>query len=138
MGCTRVELHTRNPAAAAAIPPTNQTNFLMPCSRRLTLSIKGDILRMRWVARLGSGRCRAGCRYTEEAMDRVRFGRALGYGARHAAKTLMQAADAASTPSTARTEAGAGATQTGSAERSAGNPAASSQPQRVASTAKHA
>jgi hypothetical protein len=71
-------------------------------------------------------------------MDRVRFGRALGYGARHAAKTLMQAADAASTPSTARTEAGAGATQTGSAQRSAGNPAASSQPQRVASTAKHA
>jgi hypothetical protein len=35
-------------------------------------------------------------------MDRVRFGRALGYGARHAAKTLMQAADAASTPSPAR------------------------------------
>src|ERR1700679_893588 len=102
MGCTRVELHTRNPAAAAAIPPTNQTNFLMPCSRRLTLSIRRDILRMRWVARLGSGRCRAGCRYTEEAMDRVRFGRALGYGARHAAKTLMQAADAASTPSPAR------------------------------------
>jgi hypothetical protein len=28
-------------------------------------------------------------------MDRVRFGRALGYGARHAAKSLMQAADAA-------------------------------------------
>jgi hypothetical protein len=35
-------------------------------------------------------------------MDRVRFGRALGYGARHAAKTLLQAADAASTPSPAR------------------------------------
>lgn len=31
-------------------------------------------------------------------MDRVRFGRALGYGARHAAKTLAQAADAASSP----------------------------------------
>jgi hypothetical protein len=31
-------------------------------------------------------------------MDRVKFGRALGYGARHAAKTLMQAADAAATP----------------------------------------
>ena len=30
-------------------------------------------------------------------MDRVRFGRALGYGARHAAKTLMKAADAATT-----------------------------------------
>jgi hypothetical protein len=35
-------------------------------------------------------------------MDRVRFGRALGYGARHAAKTLMKAADAASTPSPTR------------------------------------
>jgi hypothetical protein len=31
-------------------------------------------------------------------MDRVRFGRALGYGARHAAKSLMKAADAATTP----------------------------------------
>ena len=31
-------------------------------------------------------------------MDRVKFGRALGYGARHAAKTLAQAADAASSP----------------------------------------
>jgi hypothetical protein len=34
-------------------------------------------------------------------MDRVKFGRALGYGARHAAKTLAQAVDAASTPSPA-------------------------------------
>jgi hypothetical protein len=39
---------------------------------------------------------------TLEGMDRVRFGRALGYGARHAAKTLMQAADAATTPSPKR------------------------------------
>jgi hypothetical protein len=31
-------------------------------------------------------------------MDRVRFGRALGYGARHAAKSLMKAADAATAP----------------------------------------
>ena len=31
-------------------------------------------------------------------MDRVKFGRALGYGARHAAKTLAQAADAATSP----------------------------------------
>ncbi len=34
-------------------------------------------------------------------MDRVRFGRALGYGARHAAKTLLLAADAARAPSAA-------------------------------------
>jgi hypothetical protein len=31
-------------------------------------------------------------------MDRVKFGRALGYGARHAAKTLVQAAEAANAP----------------------------------------
>ena len=35
-------------------------------------------------------------------MDRVRFGRALGYGARHAAKTLLQAADAATTSAPTR------------------------------------
>jgi hypothetical protein len=35
---------------------------------------------------------------TLDAMDRVRFGRALGYGARHAAKSLAQAVDAATTP----------------------------------------
>ncbi len=32
-------------------------------------------------------------------MDRVKFGRALGYGARHAAKALTEAVDAATTPS---------------------------------------
>jgi hypothetical protein len=31
-------------------------------------------------------------------MDRVKFGRALGYGARHAARTLAQAVDAAASP----------------------------------------
>lgn len=31
-------------------------------------------------------------------MDRVRFGRALGYGARHVARSLVQAAQAAGTP----------------------------------------
>jgi len=39
-------------------------------------------------------------------MDRVRFGRALGYGARHAAKTLMKAADAATTPGPTRSATG--------------------------------
>jgi hypothetical protein len=34
-------------------------------------------------------------------MDRVKFGRALGYGARHAAKTLVQAAEAVSAPNPA-------------------------------------
>jgi hypothetical protein len=34
-------------------------------------------------------------------MDRVRFGRALGYGARHAAKAMVSAVDAATTPSPA-------------------------------------
>ncbi len=42
-------------------------------------------------------------------MDRVRFGRALGYGARHAAKTLLQAADAATTPSPSRPSGTGGA-----------------------------
>jgi hypothetical protein len=35
-------------------------------------------------------------------MDRVKFGRALGYGARHAAKTLSQVAQAANAPSPSR------------------------------------
>ena len=43
---------------------------------------------------------------TLEGMDRVRFGRALGYGARHAAKTVMKAADAATTPAPATGGAG--------------------------------
>jgi hypothetical protein len=49
-------------------------------------------------------------------MDRVKFGRALGYGARHAAKTLVQAVDAAATanprapvPSARRHDSPAGA-----------------------------
>lgn len=44
-------------------------------------------------------------------MDRVRFGRALGYGARHAAKTLVQAVDAASSPSPAANKSPAAATR---------------------------
>jgi hypothetical protein len=36
--------------------------------------------------------------YTGKVMDRVRFGRALGYGARHAAKTVLQAVEAAAAP----------------------------------------
>lgn len=39
-------------------------------------------------------------RYTE-VMDRVRFGRALGYGTRHAAKTVAAVVDAASAPNPA-------------------------------------
>jgi hypothetical protein len=35
-------------------------------------------------------------------MDRVRFGRALGYGARHAAKSLAQAVDAATSNAPAK------------------------------------
>jgi len=71
-------------------------------------------------------------------MDRVRFGRALGYGARHAAKTLMKAADAATTP---------GPTRATTARETAARPAAQSdrvaekvvRTQRtVAETKKHA
>ncbi len=45
-------------------------------------------------------------------MDKVRFGRALGYGARHAAKALTEAAKAASTPSTSQPSAASGSTST--------------------------
>ena len=71
-------------------------------------------------------------------MDRVRFGRAVGYGARHAAKTLMKAADAATTP---------GPTRATTARETAARPAAQSdrvaekvvRTQRtVAETKKHA
>jgi hypothetical protein len=55
-------------------------------------------------------------------MDRVRFGRALGYGARHAAKTLLQAADAATTPS--RTRPGGNAAQTSQAAAGQARPVA--------------
>jgi hypothetical protein len=48
-------------------------------------------------------------------MDRVRFGRALGYGARHAAKTLMKAADAATTPSPGAARGPAGQAQAAAA-----------------------
>ena len=51
-----------------------------------------------------------------ERMDRVRLGRALGYGARHAAKTLSQAIDAATSPGPSQ-NAGAA-----SARRSAAQP----------------
>jgi hypothetical protein len=75
---------------------------------------------------------------TLEGMDRVRFGRALGYGARHAAKTLMKAADAATTPAPARAP--------GTPERAGGSAARTDrvaekvvQTQRtVATTKKHA
>jgi hypothetical protein len=49
-------------------------------------------------------------------MDRVRFGRALGYGARHAAKTLLQAADAATKPSAKRPASGVTAAQAGAGQ----------------------
>ena len=47
----------------------------------------------------GGGSRIGGQHYTGMAMDRLRFGRALGYGARHAAKAMAQAVDAATTHS---------------------------------------
>jgi hypothetical protein len=52
-------------------------------------------------------------------MDRVRFGRALGYGARHAAKSLAKAADAAASPNP-RAAAGAAGTARARAESRGG------------------
>ena len=50
-------------------------------------------------------------------MDRVRFGRALGYGARHAMKTLVTAVDAATAedPSSKRAKPGADSDQAATA-----------------------
>jgi hypothetical protein len=50
-------------------------------------------------------------------MDRVRFGRALGYGARHAVKTLVTAVDAATAedPSLKRANPGANSSQAATA-----------------------
>lgn len=70
-------------------------------------------------------------------MDRVRFGRALGYGARHAAKTLMQAADAATTPSPARASS-AGATSKTPAPARSSAPAAERMVQSGRAATKHA
>ncbi|HEY5382155.1 MAG TPA: hypothetical protein VIJ65_07855, partial [Acidobacteriaceae bacterium] len=52
-----------------------------------------------------------------ERMDRVRFGRALGYGARHAAKTLTEAAAAASAPSSSHAPSSSQKTSTGGTSR---------------------
>ncbi len=54
------------------------------------------------------------------AMDKVKFGRALGYGARHAAKAALQAVDAATTsdkaaPASSETGTGAGRSAASSA-----------------------
>jgi hypothetical protein len=61
-------------------------------------------------------------------MDKVRFGRALGYGARHAAKAVAKAVDAATTPSPV----------TNARPSSPGSsPAAASPASRVAAAAAH-
>jgi hypothetical protein len=56
--------------------------------------------------------------YTRD-MDKVRFGRALGVGARQAAKTLMNAAEAAAAPDPRRTESASAARSNASAGFSA-------------------
>ncbi len=63
-------------------------------------------------------------------MDRVRFGRALGYGARHAAKAVMQAVEAAAAPSAETAGRPAGS--------AAGRPAASPTLEEMARTAGEA
>lgn len=75
-----------------------------------------------------SARFRAGCvgGYTSN-MDRVRFGRALGFGARQAVKTLTTAVDAATAPNPAPRNASTSQATTPPASRPAGtatNPAA--------------
>ena len=70
-------------------------------------------------------------------MDKVRFGRALGYGARHAAKTLMKAADAATTPGTTRPVAVRVPAATGATTDRVAEKVARTQ-RTVATTKKHA
>ncbi len=62
-------------------------------------------------------------------MDKVRLGRALGYGARHAAKTLQAMAEAASAP-----DPGAGSAANGRVAE-VGRPAQASPRQRLPDTA---
>lgn len=69
-------------------------------------------------------RSRAKEQYTGEVMDRVRFGRALGYGARHAAKSLAKAADAAASPNprvTAKAASARGESAGGAAPQAGGS-----------------
>ena len=85
-----------SPAAAAQIPPIVQ----MTCFISAFLLVPaGKVAYVRLDAKEESGvvivlldRSRHG--YTQ-GMDAVRFGRALGFGARHAAKTVVAAVDAA-------------------------------------------
>ena len=106
---------TRKPTAAAQKPPTSQRIFFMLCSLSVAahgLDAAGRIS-FAWVLILG---CRdedfagmSGNGYTL-SMDSVRFGRALGIGARAAARTVVTAVDAATAPSPA---ASVGAKATG-------------------------
>lgn len=69
-----------------------------------------------------------------EGMDRVRFGRALGYGARHAAKTLTQAIDAASAPGSNQSQSRSPGTEKRPAEPARRPPSAPPPIQRAAQT----
>jgi hypothetical protein len=71
------------------------------------------------VGRLPTGFRRDGAGGYTSRMDRVRFGRALGFGARQAMKTLVTAVDAATAENpTAKPRAGAGSAPAGAASRS--------------------
>lgn len=67
-------------------------------------------------------------------MDSVRFGRALGIGARAAAKTLVMAADAAASPN----PSASGPSQTRPSQETTPPPATSRAAQKVARTISHA
>lgn len=93
-------LQMSRPTAAAQTPPTIQKMLFMSAALRVSaMSLT-----------VGCGRCVArllvfgglspvcGKRLHLRGMDSVRFGRALGVGARAAAKTLVSAVDAAAAP----------------------------------------
>lgn len=102
-GCERLGLQTKKPAAAAQNPPTIQRTFFIfgtPFTLTTTMRLAGlDAAKFCCVAGLrAQAFASAVGRATLLSMDSVRFGRALGVGARAAAKTLVTAVDAATSP----------------------------------------
>jgi hypothetical protein len=72
------------------------------------------------------------------SMDRVRFGRALGFGARQAVKTLVTAVDAATAENPSTRSMGAKAGQGAPAATAANSPGGNTRPARAADSGRGA
>jgi hypothetical protein len=97
MGRVRPGLQMRSPTAAAQNPLAIQIKFFIFVSPSLFAALKLDAAKGYYVFRCCEFRGNMPKGYTS-SMDSVRFGRALGFGARAAAKTLVTAVDAATSP----------------------------------------